>query len=234
MSRAVLVTGGARGIGLAIARDFVQAGEPVAVTYRNSKPPEAIAGFHCDVTDEDSVVAALTAFEEQFGPVQVLVANAGITVDKMTLRMSDDDFSSVVEANLTSTFRLARMVSRGMIDAGWGRLIFVSSMIAYFGAAGQVNYAASKSGLTGLARSLAWELGDRNITVNVVAPGLIETDMTRDLPAKRRDFLIAMTPLGCLGRPEDVAHVVRFLASEEASFITGAVIPVSGGCGMGY
>jgi NAD(P)-dependent dehydrogenase (short-subunit alcohol dehydrogenase family) len=226
------VTGGARGIGLAIARDFVQAGEPVAVTYRNSEPPEAIAGFRCDVTDEESVVAALGAFEEQFGPVQVLVANVGITADKLTLRMSDDDFSSVVEANLTSTFRLARMVSPGMIEAGWGRMIFVSSMIAYFGAAGQVNYAASKSGLTGLARSLAWELGARNITVNVVA--LIETDMTKDLPARRRDFLIAMTPLGCMGRPEDVAHVVRFLASDEASFISGAVIPVSGGCGMGY
>lgn len=234
MSHLALVTGGARGIGLAIAEEFDRNGQPVVVTYRNSPPPDGIPSYRCDVTDAESVTAALAEVEREHGPIQVLVANAGITDDKLTLRMTDEEFAAVIDANLTATFRLARTVSRGMVRARWGRMIFISSMVAYFGAAGQANYAASKAGLTGLARSLAWELGSRNITVNVVAPGLIESDMTKDLPAKRRDFLLGITPLGHMGRPDDVAHVVRFLASEQAGYITGAVIPVSGGCAMGY
>ena len=180
------------------------------------------------------MAAAFTEFRDRIGPVQVLVANAGITMDKLVLRMSDEDFRTVVDTNLTAAFRLAKVASRDMLKARWGRLIFVSSMVAYLGAAGQANYAASKAGLTGLARSLAWELGPRNITANVVAPGLINTEMIQHVSEARLQHLIGMTPLGHMGEPEDVAHVVNFLASEQSRFITGAVIPVSGGCAMGY
>jgi 3-oxoacyl-[acyl-carrier protein] reductase len=234
MSRAVLVTGGNRGIGLAIARQLQERGDRVAVTYRTEPPPDGLTGIACEITSEQSVAAAFAEFRDRIGPVEVLVANAGMTLDKLVLRMSDDDFRAVVDTNLTAAFRLAKVASRDMLKARWGRLIFVSSMIAYLGAAGQANYAASKAGLTGLARSLAWELGPRNITANVVAPGLIDTDMINHVSESRRNQLIGMTPLGHMGEPDDVAHVVAFLASEQARFITGAVIPVSGGCAMGY
>jgi 3-oxoacyl-[acyl-carrier protein] reductase len=234
MGRAALVTGGNRGIGLAIARRLVEAGHQVAVTYRSSPPPQAIPGIRCDVTDPAEAEQAIRGFEAAYGPVEVFVANAGITLDKLVVRMTDEDFRRVLDTNLTAVFRMARIVSLSMARARWGRLIFVSSMIAYLGGPGQANYAASKAGLMGLARSLAWEFGKRNVTANVVAPGLIDTQMTQDLSDARRELLISNTPLGHAGTPEDVAHVVNFLASEEARFITGAVIPVSGGLAMGY
>jgi NAD(P)-dependent dehydrogenase (short-subunit alcohol dehydrogenase family) len=234
MSRAALVTGGNRGIGLAIARRLQQDGHRVAVTYRTDPPPDDVPGIVCEITSEQSVAAAFAEFRDRIGPVQVLVANAGMTMDKLVLRMSDEDFRTVVDTNLTAAFRLAKVASRDMLKARWGRLIFVSSMIAYLGAAGQANYAASKAGLTGLARSLAWELGPRKITANVVAPGLINTEMIQHVSEARLQHLIGMTPLGHMGEPEDVAHVVGFLASEQSRFMTGAVIPVSGGCAMGY
>lgn len=234
MQRAVLVTGGGRGIGLAIARAAVRSGHNVAVTYRNTPPPPDITGIACDVTDPNSAERAVKEFEELFGPVEVLVSNAGITNDKLVMRMTDEDFDAVLDTNLTAAFRMARLVSRNMMKVRWGRLIFVSSVIGYFGAPGQSNYAASKAGLTGLARALAWEMGRRNVTVNVVAPGLIETEMTRDLTAERRELLLSITPLQRMGQPDEVAHVVDFLTSDRAGFISGAVVPVSGGLAMGH
>ena len=234
MGRAALVSGGSRGIGLAVARQLQGAGHRVAVTYRSSPPPLEVTGFQCDVTDAAATEATVAQFREQHGPVEVLVANAGIALDKLVLRMTDDDFTRVLDTNLTAAFRLARLASRDMARNRWGRIIFVSSMIAYLGGSGQTNYAASKAALTGLARSLTWELGKRNVTVNVVAPGLIETDMTRDLSDARVDQLIGMTPMGRKGSAEEVASVVTFLASEDAGFVNGAVIPVSGGLAMGY
>jgi NAD(P)-dependent dehydrogenase (short-subunit alcohol dehydrogenase family) len=234
VGRAALVSGGNRGIGLAIARRMTEAGHTVAVTYRSSPPPPEIPGLHCDVTDPAAVEQALADFTRDHGPVEVLVANAGMTLDKLVLRMTDEEFTRVLDTNLTSTFRLARLVSRDMVKARWGRIIFVSSMIAYLGAPGQTNYAASKAALTGLARSLTWELGRRNITVNVVAPGLIETDMIKEVTGARTEHLLSGTPMGRLGQPEEVAAVVNFLASEEAGFVNGAVIPISGGLAMGY
>lgn len=234
MGRAALVTGGSRGIGLAVARRMTKDGHRVAVTYRSSPPPPEVSALLCDVTDPAAVEQALTDFTRDHGSVEVLVANAGIALDKLVLRMTDEDFTRVLDTNLTATFRLARLVSRDMAKARWGRIIFVSSMIAYLGAPGQTNYAASKAALTGLARSLTWELGRRNVTVNVVAPGLIETDMTRDLAGARVEHLLSGTPMGRMGQVEEVAAVVNFLASEEASFVNGAVIPVGGGLAMGY
>ena len=234
MGRSVLITGGNRGIGLAIARRLDRAGHRVAVTYRSEQPPDGITGVRCDVTVPEDAERAVAEIEAVHGPVEVFVANAGVAVDRLVLRMTDDDFTRVLDTNLTAVFRMARRVSRGMARARWGRMVFVSSMIAYLGGPGQTNYAASKAGLTGLARSLAWELGQRNVTVNVVAPGLIETEMTRDLTAARRELLLSMTPLGHAGVPEDVAHVVNFLSSEEARYVTGAVVPVSGGLAMGH
>ena len=234
MGRAALVTGGNRGIGLAVARRMTEAGHRVAVTYRSSPPPPGVPGLLCDVTDPAAVEQALADFERDHGAVEVLVANAGIAVDKLVLRMTDEDFTRVLDTNLTATFRLARLVSGKMAKARWGRIIFVSSMIAYLGGPGQTNYAASKAALTGLARSLTWELGRRNVTINVVAPGLIETDMTRDLASTRTEQLLSATPMGRMGNPAEVAAVVNFLASEEASFVNGAVIPVSGGLAMGH
>lgn len=237
MNRVVLVTGGAKGIGLATARAFVDAGDRVAITYRSAPPSEAdaehILCVPCDVTDPDQVDAAFTQVEEAIGPVEILVSNAGITADMLVLRMSDDDFSRVVDANLTGGFRAARRAVQKMMRARWGRIIFVSSVVGATGQAGQANYAASKAGLVGLARSLAREFASRNITVNVVAPGPIETDMIDAIADDRRKLIEDAVPLGRFGTPAEVASAIVFLASEAAAYTTGAVIPVDGGLGMG-
>ncbi len=234
MARSVLVTGGSRGIGLAIARAFAEAGDAVAVTSRSGQAPDGLFAVACDVTDTASVDAAFTAVEAEHGPVEVLVANAGITHDTLLLRMSEDDWTSVLDTNLTGGFRVAKRASKSMLRARRGRLIFVSSVVGLSGSAGQANYAASKSGLVGLARSLARELGSRSITANVVAPGFVDTDMTAALGDERRAEIVGQVPLGRYASPDEVAGVVRFLASEEAAYITGAVIPVDGGLGMGH
>ncbi|GAB3483454.1 3-oxoacyl-ACP reductase FabG [Nocardiopsis coralliicola] len=234
MARRVLVSGGNRGIGLAIARRFAGAGEVVAVTYRSGPPPDGLAAIPCDVTEEGAVEGALRTFEERFGSVEILVANAGITQDGLILRMPDAAFERVLDTNLTGAFRLARRVSAAMAKRRWGRLIFISSVSGHLGAPGQANYAAAKAGMVGMARSLAWELGPRGVTANVVCPGLIETEMSHALSGARRDHLLGATPLGHAGTPEDVASVVGFLGSEEARYVTGAVVPVSGGLGMGH
>lgn len=234
MARSVLVTGGNRGIGLAVARAFLAQGDQVAVTSRTGDGPEGALAVACDVTDQAQVDAAFEAVEAAHGPVEVLVANAGITRDTLLLRMSDEDFTATLDTNLTGAFRVARRASRGMLRARWGRLVFVSSVVGLLGSAGQANYAASKAGLVGLARSLARELGSRNITSNVVAPGFVDTDMTRVLGEDRRVEIVGQVPLGRYATPEEVAAVVRFLASDEAAYITGAVVPVDGGLGMGH
>jgi 3-oxoacyl-[acyl-carrier protein] reductase len=234
VSRSVLVTGGNRGIGLAIARAFSAAGDKVAITYRSGEPPEGLFGVHCDVTDQASVDAAFDNVEAQQGPVEVLVANAGITRDTLLLRMSEEDFSAVLDTNLTGSYRVAKRAARSMLRARRGRLIFISSVVGLLGSAGQANYAASKAGLVGLARSLARELGSRGITSNVVAPGFVTTGMTEALPEQRRAEILAQVPLGRYAAAEEVAAVVRFLAGDEAAYITGAVIPVDGGLGMGH
>ncbi|UUU22358.1 3-oxoacyl-ACP reductase FabG [Streptomyces sp. DSM 40750] len=233
MSRTVLITGGNRGIGLALARAFTEAGDKVAVTYRTGEPPEGLFGVRCDVTDAESTELAVAEVEAQFGPVQVLVANSGITRDGLAPVMRDEDFEDVLRTNLVGAFRTARLAARSMIGAKWGRIVFVSSVMGFLGSPGQANYAASKSGMLGLTRSLAWELGSRNITVNMVTPGLIETDMIRAVKDKRRDQLLSQTPLRRTGTPEEVAAVVRFLAGDGASYITGAAVPVGGGLAMG-
>jgi 3-oxoacyl-[acyl-carrier protein] reductase len=237
VARSVLVTGGNRGIGLAIARAFVEAGDGddrVAVTSRSGQAPDGLFAVACDVTDTASVDAAFTAVEAENGPVEVLVANAGITADTLLLRMSEDDWTSVLDTNLTGAFRVAKRASRSMLRARRGRLIFVSSVVGLSGSAGQANYAASKAGLVGLARSLARELGSRSITANVVAPGFVDTDMTAALTDERRAEIVGQVPLGRYASTAEVAGVVRFLASDEAAYITGAVIPVDGGLGMGH
>ncbi|TDD55285.1 3-oxoacyl-[acyl-carrier-protein] reductase [Kribbella antibiotica] len=233
MGRSVLVTGGNRGIGLAIATAFKEAGDQVAVTYNSSPPPEGFLGVKCDITDQAQVDAAFETIQEQHGPVEVLVANAGITRDTLLLRMSDDDWDSVIDTNLTGSFRVARRAAKGMLRLRKGRIVFISSVVGLLGQAGQVNYAASKSGLVGMARSIARELGSRGITANVVAPGFVETDMTAVLPEDTVKQYLGQIPLGRFGRTEEIAHAVRWLASEEAGYITGAVIPVDGGIGMG-
>jgi 3-oxoacyl-(acyl-carrier-protein) reductase len=234
VARSVLVTGGNRGIGLAVARAFLAQGDQVAVTSRTGDGPEGALAVACDVTDQAQVDAAFEVVEAAHGPVEVLVANAGITRDTLLLRMSDEDFTATLDTNLTGAFRVARRASRGMLRARWGRLVFVSSVVGLLGSAGQANYAASKAGLVGLARSLARELGSRHITSNVVAPGFVDTDMTRVLGEDRRVEIVGQVPLGRYATPEEVAAVVRFLASDEAAYITGAVIPVDGGLGMGH
>jgi 3-oxoacyl-[acyl-carrier protein] reductase len=234
MSRSVLVTGGNRGIGLAIARAFAARGDAVAVTHRGGTVPDGLLGVRCDVTDSGEVEAAFTTAERENGPVEVLVANAGITRDTLLLRMSDDDWNDVIRTNLTGAYRVARQASRGMVKMRRGRMIFISSVVGMSGSAGQVNYAASKAGLVGLARSIARELGSRHITANVVAPGFVETDMTAALPEERRTELLGQIPLGRYADPAEVAAVVTWLAGAEASYITGAVIPVDGGLGMGH
>ncbi|MDQ2709377.1 MAG: 3-oxoacyl-ACP reductase FabG [Actinomycetota bacterium] len=234
MSRSVLVTGGNRGIGLAVARAFAEQGDQVAVTHRGSGAPDGLFGVHCDVTDPDSVDTAFTEVEGAHGPVQVLVSNAGITDDTLLMRMSDDQFTKVVDANLSGAYRVAKRAARGMLRARAGRMIFVSSVVGMLGSAGQVNYAASKAGLVGLARSIARELGSRSITANVVAPGFVETDMTAQLGEKRQQEILANIPLTRFASPAEIAEVVTWLASDSAGYITGAVIPVDGGLGMGH
>lgn len=234
MGRSVLVTGGNRGIGLAIARALAGDGDRVAVTYRTGEPPEGLFGVVCDVTDTASVDAALTAVEAEQGPVEVLVANAGITRDQLLLRMRDDEFTGVLDTNLTGAFRCARRAAKGMLRMRRGRMIFISSVVGLYGGPGQANYAASKAGLVGLARSVTRELAGRGITANVVAPGFIETDMTAVLPDETRDGHAKAIPAGRMGQPEEVANAVRFLASDAAAYISGAVLPVDGGLGMGH
>ncbi len=231
----MLVTGGARGIGLACARRFAADGHNVAVTYHSSAPPDDLFGVKCDITSADDVEAAFSQVEEHLGgPVEVLVANAGIARDTLLLRMSDDDFETVVDTNLVGTFRVVKRATRGMIRARSGRLILISSVVGLLGSAGQANYAASKAGLVGFARSLARELGSRAITVNVIAPGPVETDMIAALTDERRAELTAAVPLARAASPDEIAGVVAFVASDDASYITGAVIPVDGGLGMGH
>ena len=233
--RIVLVTGGSRGIGLACARRFEALGDRVAVTHRSSPPPEGLFAVPCDVTSSDDVDAAFTAVEEHFGgPVEVLVSNAGVTRDGLLLRMSEDDFSAVVDANLTAAYRVVKRAARGMVKARRGRIVLVSSVVGLLGSAGQANYAASKAGLVGFARSVARELGSRSITVNVVAPGPVATDMTAALSADRLADLTAMVPLARVAEPDEIAGVVAFLASDDAAYITGAIVPVDGGLGMGH
>jgi NAD(P)-dependent dehydrogenase (short-subunit alcohol dehydrogenase family) len=234
VSRTVLVTGGARGIGLACARRFAELGDNVAVTYNSSPPPDDLFGVPCDVTSAESVDAAFAAVEAKFGPVEVLVSNAGITKDGLLLRMGEDQFTSVIDTNLTAAYRVCKRAAQGMLRARSGRIVLVSSVVGLLGSAGQANYAASKAGLVGLARSIARELGSRSITVNVVAPGPVETDMTAALGEKRLAELTAAVPLGRMATPDEIAGVVAFLAGPDAGYITGAVIPVDGGLGMGH
>jgi len=232
--RSVLVTGGNRGIGLAIAKAFLEAGDRVAITYRSGDVPEGMLGVKADVTDMASVDAAFTEVEAAHGPVEVLVANAGITRDTLLLRMSEDDFTDVVDTNLTGAFRVVKRASKGMLKLRRGRVVLISSVVGLYGSPGQVNYAASKAGLVGIARSLTRELGSRNITANVVAPGFIDTDMTRALPEDTQKNYLSSIPAGRFAAPEEVAGVVRWIAGPEAGYISGAVIPVDGGLGMGH
>ena len=233
--RNVLVTGGNRGIGLAIARAFADAGDNVVITHRSGEPPEGLRGVRCEVTDTTSVDAAFTEAEQIFGgPVEVLVANAGITKDTLLMRMSDDEFDAVIDTNLAGAFRCARRAATGMIRKRRGRIVLISSVVGLYGSPGQTNYAASKAGLVGLARSITRELGGRGITANVVAPGFIDTEMTAVLPDDQKKAYLASIPAGRFATPEEVASVVRFVASDDAAYISGAVIPVDGGLGMGH
>ncbi len=234
MARTVLVTGGNRGIGLAIAQAFAKQGDRVAVTHRGSGAPEGLFGVQCDITDSDAVDAAFTTVENELGPVEVVVANAGITDDTLLLRMSEEQFERVIDTNLTGAFRVAKRASAKMLRARWGRIIFISSVVGLYGGPGQVNYAASKAGLVGMARSITRELGSRNITANVVAPGFIETEMTAVLPDARKAEIIKAVPAGRLAATDEVAAAVTFLASDSAAYISGAVLPVDGGLGMGH
>ena len=230
----MLVTGGNRGIGLAIAQAFVKQGDRVAITHRGSGAPEGMLGVRCDVTDSAAVDQAFATVEAELGPVEVLVANAGITDDTLLLRMSDEQFERVVGTNLTGAFRCAKRASGKMLRAKWGRMIFISSVVGLYGAPGQVNYAASKAGLVGVARSITRELGSRNITANVVAPGFIETEMTDALSGARKAEILKAIPAARLAAPDEVAGVVTWLAGDASGYISGAVIPVDGGLGMGH
>lgn len=234
MARSVLVTGGNRGIGLAIARAFEAAGDKVAVTHRGSGAPEGLLGVRCDVTDADQVAAAFDEVEAAHGRVEVLVANAGITDDGLLLRMGEEQFARVIDANLAGSYRVAKRAASSMLRNRRGRMVFISSVVGLSGGAGQANYAASKAGLVGLARSIARELGSRSITANVVAPGFVTTDMTDELSEDRKKEILGQVPLGRFAAAEEVAAAVEWLASDAAGYITGAVIPVDGGLGMGH
>jgi len=234
MARTVMVTGGNRGIGLAIAQAFAKQGDRVAITHRGSGAPDGLHGVTCDITDAAAVDAAFTAVEADLGPVEVLVANAGITDDTLLMRMSEEQFTTVLDTNLTGAWRCARRAATKMVRGRWGRMIFISSVVGLYGGAGQVNYAASKAGLVGMARSITRELGTRNVTANVVAPGFIETDMTAALPGERRSEYLKAIPAGRFASVDEVAAVVTWLAGDAAGYISGAVIPVDGGLGMGH
>jgi 3-oxoacyl-(acyl-carrier-protein) reductase len=228
------VTGGSKGIGYCIASKFAQSGHRVAATYRSGEVPSEVLGVQCDVTDPPQVEAAFAQVESNLGGIEVVVANAGITRDTLLLRMSDEDWDQVIATNLTGAFRVARRAARPMIRARFGRIVFISSVVGQLGSAGQVNYAASKAGLLGMARSLARELGSRGVTANVVAPGFIETDMTAELGEDLVKKYAEQIPLGRFGSADDVAAAVEFLSSDAAGYITGALIPVDGGLGMGH
>lgn len=235
MTQAIaLITGGNRGIGLAIAQELKASGVNAIITYRTGNPPEGFDAVKMDVTSSESVDAAFTEVETKYGVPEIIVANAGFTRDALVMRMSDQDFVDVVDANLAGAFRVARRATRGLLKLKRGRLIFVGSVVGSVGSAGQVNYAASKSGLVGMARSFARELGSRGITANVIAPGFVETDMTAELEEKRRAEIAVSVPLGRFCSAEEIATVVGFIASPKASYITGALIPVDGGLGMGH
>ncbi|MBA0125785.1 3-oxoacyl-ACP reductase FabG [Haloechinothrix sp. YIM 98757] len=234
MARSVLVTGGNRGIGLAIARDLAARGDKVAVTHRGSGAPDDLLGVQADITDAEQVDAAFSEVEKHQGAVEVLVSNAGITDDTLLMRMEEDQFTQVVDANLAGAYRVAKRAARGMLRAKWGRMVFISSVVGLTGGAGQVNYAASKAGLVGMARSITRELGSRNITANVVAPGFVVTDMTDALSEEQRAAALDRIPAGRYAEPGEVASAVNFLASDEAAYINGAVLPVDGGLGMGH
>ena len=233
VGRTVLVTGGNRGIGLAIAQAFAANGDRVAVTHRGRGAPEGLFGVQCDVTSAEEVDTAFSAVELEYGPVEVLVSNAGTTDDTLLLRMSEESFTGVVDANLTGAYRVAKRAAPGMLKARRGRMIFISSVVALVGAPGQANYAASKAGLIGLARSIARELGSRSITANVIAPGFIDTDMTAAMTDARRDEVLANVPLKRYGGAEEIAGTALYLASDAAAYVTGVVLPVDGGIGMG-
>ena len=232
--RTVLITGGNRGIGLAIAEEFVALGHRVAVTARSGEGPDGTLTVKAEMTDAASIDAAFSEVEAALGPVEVVVANAGITRDTLLLRMSEDDFTDVIDTNLSGAFRVIKRASKGMLKARFGRVILVSSVVGLYGSAGQINYSASKSGLIGIARSLTRELGSRGITANVVAPGFIETDMTAELPEATQAEYKKAIPAGRYGSAEEVAKAITWLASDDAAYISGAVIPVDGGLGMGH
>ncbi|BDD82748.1 3-oxoacyl-[ACP] reductase (MabA) [Tsukamurella pulmonis] len=233
--RSVLVTGGNRGIGLAIAQRLAADGHKVAVTHRGSGAPEGLFGVQCDVTDNDSVEAAFKTVAEHQGPVEVVVANAGITEDTLLMRMSVESFEKVINSNLTGAFRVTKAATRDMLKKRWGRFIYLGSVVGLMGTPGQANYASSKAGVIGLARSVTRELGARNVTANVIAPGLIDTDMTRELPAEYVEGAVKQAiPAKRMGQPEEVAAVVSFLASDDSAYVSGNVINVDGGLGMGH
>ena len=232
--KVALVTGGNRGIGLAIATALKDAGIDVIVTYRSGTEPVGFNSVKMDVTSTESVEAGFSEIESKYGIPEIIVANAGITKDMLVMRMTDEDFMEVINANLAGAFRVARRATKGLLKIKKGRLIFIGSVVGGIGSAGQVNYSASKSGLVGMARSFARELGSRGITANVIAPGFVETDMTAVLEENRRDEIAKAVPLGRFCTPEEIAKVVAFISSEEASYITGALIPVDGGLGMGH
>ena len=229
-----LVTGGNRGIGLAIARALQSSGHRVVITFRTGTPPQGFDAVKMDVTSSESVDAAFSQIESEIGIPEIIVCNAGVTKDGLVMRMSDEDFESVIDANLTGAFRVSKRATKGLLKLKRGRLIFIGSVVGGVGAAGQVNYSASKAGLVGMARSYARELGSRGITANVISPGFVETDMTAELDDKRRSDIAAQVPLGRFSSPDEIADVVAFIASNQASYITGAIIPVDGGLGMGH
>ncbi|MEV7970677.1 3-oxoacyl-ACP reductase FabG [Sphaerisporangium sp. NPDC088356] len=234
MARSVLVTGGNRGIGLSIARELAAAGDAVAVTYRSGEPPEGLFGVRCDVTSSEDVDVAFSKAEAEHGPVEVVVANAGITRDTLLPLMKEEAFTDVIDTNLTGAYRVAKRATRGMLRMRRGRIVLISSVVGMLGSAGQTNYAASKAGMIGFARSLARELGSRGITVNVVAPGFVDTDMTAALEPEQQQAILKNIPLGRAASGADIARAVKFLASDDAAYITGAVVPVDGGLGMGH